>query len=74
MTEDDLPTQIERLNRLGDGFLYRAMLAGMLGLHGRDAVVRELIADATRAGRTVVSIAAAPNWCRTRKSADRRAS
>jgi hypothetical protein len=60
MEPDSLQPELERLNR-SEGFCYRAMLAGLLAVHGRDAVVEGLIASCSG---NVISIAAAPGWCR----------
>jgi hypothetical protein len=57
----NLHNQIDRLNQTS-GFMYRAMLAGVLAVHGKDAVVKELTG---RYFENVVSIASAPLWCST---------
>ena len=61
MTPEELHAQLERLNR-SDGFSYRVMLAGLLAVHGRKAVVQALVESWSD---NVVSIASSSsNWCR----------
>jgi hypothetical protein len=61
----DLVAQAERMNKLGDAFTYRLVLSGLVLQYGRGALREALIEEAARAGRNVVSIAAAPNWLRS---------
>jgi hypothetical protein len=60
----DLVAQAERMNKLGDAFTYRLVLSGLVLQYGRSPLRQALIEEAARAGRNVVSIAAAPNWLR----------
>jgi hypothetical protein len=61
----DLVAQAERMNKLGDAFTYRLVLSGLVLQYGRGTLRQALIEEAARAGRNVVSIAAAPNWLRS---------
>jgi hypothetical protein len=56
----NLQIQLERLQH-SKGLVYRATLAGLLAMYGRDAIVKALVES--RSGN-VVSMAASPNWCR----------
>jgi len=58
-----LQADLKRLQHL-TGFTYRIMLAGLVAVYGRDAVVKELVSICADNG--VVSIASAENWCRMR--------
>jgi hypothetical protein len=60
VTLEELRPQLERLNR-SDSFCYRAMLGGLFAVYGREAVMKGLIESCSG---NVVSIAAAPGWCR----------
>jgi hypothetical protein len=68
----DLVAQAERMNRLGDPFTYRLVLNGLVLQYGRSFLRQALIEEAARAGRNVVSIAAAPNWLRPSTSLTRK--
>ena len=68
----DLVAQTERMNKLGDSFTYRIVLSGLVLQYGRSSLRQSLIEEAARAGRNVVSIAAAPNWLRQKASPTRR--
>jgi hypothetical protein len=57
----DLKSEVRRLNAIGDSFLYRIALTGLLARYGTERVRRALIEEAADAG--VISIAAAPGWC-----------
>jgi hypothetical protein len=72
MRVEELQPQLEQLNRSGS-FCYRAMLGGLFAVYGREAVVKGLIGSCSG---NVVSIAAAPGWCRepTRRGGSREAS
>jgi hypothetical protein len=61
MKPDALNAEVDRLNRSRGGFSYRIMLGGLIAVHGREAVVQAMIGSWSG---NVVSIAAAPGWCR----------
>jgi hypothetical protein len=65
---ETLHQQVERLNR-SSGVSYQIMLAGLLARHGHVAVARALVASCTG---NVISIAAAPRWCRPRQGPGRK--
>jgi hypothetical protein len=62
----DLAAQTKLMNKLGDPFTYRLMLGGLALQYGRSLLRQALIEAAGRAGGNVVSIAAAPNWLRSK--------
>ena len=52
------------LNLIGDPFLYRIRLTGLIALYGRDPVQHALVKEAAQAGENVISVAAAHQWQR----------
>ena len=56
----DLATEVRRLNAIGEPFLYRIGLAGLLARYGIESVRRAFVNDAARIG--AISIASAPRW------------
>jgi hypothetical protein len=67
-------SDVHTLNLIGDPFLYRIRLTGLIALYGRDPVQNALVREAAQAGKNVVSVAAAHQWQRpsTTISAQRR--
>jgi hypothetical protein len=61
----DVKEDVARINTVGDPFLARIALRGLLDRYGRERVRQELIRQASSAG--VVSIAAAADWQRPNK-------
>jgi hypothetical protein len=59
-----LLSDVHALNTIGDPFLYRIRLTGLIALYGRDLVQQMLSGEAARAGDNVVSIASASHWQR----------
>jgi hypothetical protein len=62
----DLASQTKRMNKLGDAFTYRLVLSGLALQYGRGLLRQTLIEEAARTGGNIVSIAAAPNWLRSK--------
>jgi hypothetical protein len=59
-------SDVHTLNLIGDSFLYRIRLTGLITLYGRDSVQRALVKEAAQAGENVVSVAAAQRWRTTK--------
>jgi hypothetical protein len=57
-------SDVHMLNLIGDPFLYRIRLTGLIALYGRDPVQHALVEEAAQAGENVVSLAAAHQWQR----------
>jgi hypothetical protein len=57
-------SDVQTLNLIGDPFLYRIRLTGLIALYGRDPVQHALVVEAAQAGENVVSLAAAHQWQR----------
>jgi hypothetical protein len=56
--------EVHMLNLIGDPFLYRIRLTGLIALYGRDPVQHALVKEAAQAGENVISVAAAHQWQR----------
>jgi hypothetical protein len=55
------------LNLIGDPFLYRIRLTGLVALYGRNFVQQILVNEAAKGGVNVVSIATSSRWRQSRK-------
>jgi hypothetical protein len=67
----DIESEVRQLTAIGEPFLYRIGLAGLLARYGTERVRCVLIEEAARTG--AVSIAAASGWCRLPRPHDRKA-
>jgi hypothetical protein len=62
----NIVTDVHYLNLIGEPFLYRIKLTGLVAFYGHDRIRQVLVSEAAKGGPNIVSIAMSLRWRHSR--------